>query len=346
MKKYLLFTILSIGLFACKKESLVAINKDAQAPVLVSPAVGGSSTVTPADSTMKLKFTWQKADYGVNTVLSYQVQMDIKGGDFSKAITMGTTSSDSLSVTLGYLNSYAINVFGQVPNAESNLIFRVSANLSGKDTVYSAPLDYKLITYKEVAPDFLYVPGAYQNWTPANAASIVYQGDFKYEGYVYMATGDFFKFTSAADWDHTNYGTAGAGMLSTDGKAEGLSVANPGYYKFNVNTKDLTWSYFLVGSWGAVGSATPGGWDASTPMTFDKTTNKWSVTLPLIPGAVKFRANDAWNLNYGPADSDAFKGALIQTDGAVTVNAAGNYKIELDFSQANKKAYNYTITKL
>ncbi|MET4082776.1 hypothetical protein ABIB40_002740 [Pedobacter sp. UYP30] len=346
MKKYILLTVLAISCFACKKENLVSISKDAKGPTLVSPSKGATGVVTPADSTQKVKFTWQKADYGVNTVLTYSLQMGVKGSNFSKAINLATTEADSLSVSLGALNSYAINVFAQTPNADANLIFRVSANLSGRDTTYSQTLDYKLTTYKEVASEFLYVPGVYQNWLPGTADKIVYKGNSSYEGYVNMPVGDYFKFTNSPDWDHINFGSGGAGKLSTDGKAEGLKVNDAGYYKFSVNTKDLTWSSYLVHSWGIAGSATPKGWDFSTDMTYDKTTKKWSVTVQLVPGAVKFRANDKWTLNYGPANSDAFTGTLIQTDGAVTITDAGKYKIEADFSQTSKKDYLYTVTKL
>ncbi len=338
--------IMAVGLFSCKKENLTYVSGNITAPVLLNPTEGSAGVVTPEDSTNKVKFTWQKADYGVNAILTYTLQMDVKGNDFSHAVTLGSSETDSLSLTLGNLNSYAINVLGQTPNTESNLIFRLSADLSGKDTVYSQTVNYKLTTYKEVAPEYLFVPGAYQGWAPDMAPKIAYKENGNYEGYINMPVGDYFKFTSAPDWNHINYGSAGAGKLSTDGQAEGLNVTSAGYYKFNVNTKDLTWSSFLVNSWGAVGSATPGSWDNSTAMTYDSSTKKWSVTLNLVPGAVKFRANNSWDLNYGPADSNTLTGTLIATDGAVTINDAGNYKIEIDFSQTTQKNYTYKITKL
>jgi hypothetical protein len=81
---------------------------------------------------------------------------------------------------------------------------------------------------------------------------------------------------------------------------------------------------------GIIGNATPGSWDNDTdmrlmdPEKIDKST--WTVTLYLIGGnAVKFRASDAWDVNWG---SSAFpNGTGTQGGMDIPISTSGYYKI-------------------
>ncbi len=54
---------------------------------------------------------------------------------------------------------------------------------------------------------------------------------------------------------------------------------------------------------GLIGDATPGGWDADTNMLQDPNdTAIWTLTITLNNGEAKFRANDAWDVNWGAED--------------------------------------------
>ncbi|MCI1780179.1 MAG: SusE domain-containing protein, partial [Bacteroidales bacterium] len=61
-------------------------------------------------------------------------------------------------------------------------------------------------------PDALYIPGNHQGWAPAAAPSLLNDNDGYYEGYVNLVNSSDassnceFKFTTAGDWSHTNYG--------------------------------------------------------------------------------------------------------------------------------------------
>ena len=50
-----------------------------------------------------------------------------------------------------------------------------------------------------------------------------------------------------------------------------------------------------------IGSATPGGWGADTPMV-KVTDSTWTIEISLVAGEAKFRANGAWDINWGSAD--------------------------------------------
>jgi starch-binding outer membrane protein SusE/F len=193
----------------------------------------------------------------------------------------------------------------------------------------------------------LWVPGAYQSWTPSTAPVIYSTSATTFEGYVYFNVAGEFKFTSAADWDHINYGFSGTeGMLTTDGMAGNLAVADPGYYRLKVDVQNLTYEIFHVESFGVIGTATPGSWDNSTEMEFNEETGDWSVTLDLVNGALKFRANNSWDLNYGPADSNAMTGKLIHTDGAISIGENGNYTVTINMTKSgDAHEYTYTVVK-
>lgn len=173
----------------------------------------------------------------------------------------------------------------------------------------------------------LYVPGGHQGWNPATAPTLYSRNfDFKYSGYVYFGDANTeFKFTSQPNWGGTNYGDGGDGTLSTDGGAGNLKVTEAGMYKIDVDLTEN--SYTLTKTeWGLIGDATEGGWDNSTPMTYDPATRLWSVTTTLVDGAFKFRANNSWDINLGgELNNLSYGGDNIPA-------TAGSYTITLDLS--------------
>jgi hypothetical protein len=94
---------------------------------------------------------------------------------------------------------------------------------------------------------------------------------------------------------------------------------------------------------GIIGDASPGGWGVDTdmhladPTKTDKYT--WTVTLYLSAGSVKFRASDAWDVNWGAADFPT--GTGVQNGANIPIAVAGYYKVT--FSDATG---DYTFTAL
>ena len=51
---------------------------------------------------------------------------------------------------------------------------------------------------------------------------------------------------------------------------------------------------------GLIGTATPNGWDSDTTMNqHPDSAHLWTLTIELTDGLAKFRANDAWTINWG-----------------------------------------------
>jgi hypothetical protein len=332
-------------LSACKKENLATVS-NVTGPQLSSPSSGTTIAVTVADSLQIMNVTWKKATFGVQAVVTYFVQAAATDGSFSKPINLGTASSDTLSLTYGALNGKLLNA-GYTANAASDVQLRVGANIYGKDSVFSAPVKINVTTFKQLAPDKLWLPGSYEGFSPGTAPTIPHVTLFTFEGYAYFSAAGNFKFTSAPDYSHVNYGDGGSGKLTTDGLANGIAYSSAGDYLLHADIQNLTYDYTLIKTFGIIGPATPQGWNGSTAMAFNAASGLWTITLNLVGNSpMKFRANDAWDINYGPMDSNALAGGLTFNDpGAITINNSGNYTITLDMTKTTHSTYYYTIVK-
>ncbi|MDR2476078.1 MAG: DUF5115 domain-containing protein [Bacteroidales bacterium] len=192
----------------------------------------------------------------------------------------------------------------------------------------------------------LYVPGGHQGWDPPTAP-IVYSPklDMKFDGYVYMAAGNAFKFTSepVSDWSGTNYGDGGNGTLSTAGDAANLTVAEAGFYRLTVDLSKVPYTYTATATeWGVAGEATTGtpeGWNASVPMTLNQATGEWTVTTTLFGGKeYKFRANNDWPINLGGNLNN-----LTYGGDNILAPEDGTYQITLKLGDA--RTYSCTVVK-
>ena len=337
-----------LGFYSCQKEAPKVVYNPAnvKAPTLSGITDGSVLTFHKSQSDSVVKITWTPAEYGFKASVQYFLQIAKAGTNFAEPQSLGTTEGvNSLNVAVSNFNN-KVNTMKANPEStapvdvEMRLVSIINPNV---DTVFSQTIGFTLNTYYiPIVYPQLYVPGAYQGWAPDAADSIgSVKSNSKFEGYIYFDQATEFKFTSQRDWNGTNYGDGGsAGTLSTDAGAGNLSVAEAGFYKLNVDTQALTWSS-LKTTWSIIGSITAGGdWSTDDEMTFDPATGLWSVTGDFPAGEFKFRANDAWDLNYGSLNND---GILDQKDGNnIVLDAAGNYTITLDLTNT---VYKYSIKK-
>lgn len=87
--------------------------------------------------------------------------------------------------------------------------------------------------------------------------------------------------------------------------------------------------------WGVVGSATTNGWNGpDMPFYITSDPNVIVAYVTLTDGEIKFRTNNAWDLNYGDNGADG----TLEQDGANIAVTAGTYKISF-----NTNTLTYTI---
>ena len=177
----------------------------------------------------------------------------------------------------------------------------------------------------------LFVPGGHQGWSPETAPSLYNRNfDFKYNGFVYFGDNDTeFKFTTERNWAGPAYGDGGDGTLSSDGG--NLVVSEAGMYKIDVDLSGSPVYSMEKTEWGLIGDATVGGWDNSTPMTYDPETQLWTVTTTFGTGEFKFRANDGWDINLGGNINNLTFGG-----DNIPITEEGTYIVTLDLSDSKE----------
>jgi hypothetical protein len=326
---------------SCKKDETKIVAGTGTSPVLTSTTPASLVMLEDNAADNAGVFTWNNSSFGFEgSVVTYTLQVAAAGTNFASVKEIGANSTLTTTVTVATLNSLA-NQLKLRPGVAAKLDVRVKASISANHpAAYSNVLTYTVTPY-QIIIDYpsLYVPGAYQNWTPATAPKISSVTDNKqYEGFVYFADASEFKFTSAPNWDNTNYGTSSAGTLNATG-GDNLKVTTGGYYLLKANTTALTWSATKT-TWAAIGTAT-GSASADTPMTYDMANNVWTVTKALSIGDLSFRANGANEITFGSADEA--DGTLVAGGKAIPVTVAGTYKITFNVGIPGNYVYSIIL---
>jgi len=306
-------------------------------PVITAPTSGSVVSLDVNKPDDLIKIDWN--DYSSGIDVKYTVSLARKGGSFSNLGTVTSTVANpvkSLELTSKDFVFALLNA-GAAANVQSEFDVKVTAETksTGTITLVSEVVTFKATPYEVTS--YLYAPGAYQGWTPATAESLISpKSDGIYTGYIkFTEANSEFKITTARNWDNS-YGTTDNVNLIYNGGGN-LKAPNTGYQKLTVNTNTLVFSLEAY-SWGLIGDATPGGWDADTDMTWNSSNQTWEIAnIALVGGKnIKFRLNDAWTTNYGGSG-----GNLVSGGSDIQVAESGNYKIVLDL--VNLK---YSVIKL
>ncbi len=340
-KNRLIYIVMAAALVlaSCQKAEVGPVLQDPTVPVITAPAGGLSLVLTEANAAEVLTFTWSAAtNYGFAAAVTYKVELGLPGDNFASPIAMITTTALTATTTYGEINNLLMAA-ELTPAVAADIQFRVAAVVSDKvPTAYSTVLGMSVTPYRVIVNyPKLYVPGSYQGWAPDKAPVVSsLLSDGRYEGYIWFAdAGTNFKFTDGPSWDK-NWGDDGADGTLNPGGAN-IVAAEAGYYKLNVNIPSLTYTK-LKTTWGVVGSAT-GSWDVDQAMTYDAAAGTWSVKSNLVAGDLKFRANGAWDINFG----DNKTNLSLEYGGAnIPVAKDGNYTITLDL---RGPIYTYSVVK-
>lgn len=184
-------------------------------------------------------------------------------------------------------------------------------------------LDMINCTYT-ISKPILYMAGDANGWAQIDYLASVDGSSFT--GFMYLNQNGF-KFCSEPNWDGTNYG---ATFFSKEGDNI-IMTEEAGYYKVEVDLSAKTYTLTPITTIGVIGDATEGGWDADQDMTYipynseTKEPGYWEIKdINLTAGAIKFRANDAWDISWG-GDINSL---TTNNGGNITVEA-GTYDIKL-----------------
>lgn len=143
-----------------------------------------------------------------------------------------------------------------------------------------------------------------------------------YYGYVYL-NGEY-KFKPkpgnsdwSGDWEYL-----GGGSFTASGSDNFPAPSTAGYYYVKVDLLTMTYS-IVPGTIGILGDGA-GGWDSDQDMTYNAADNCYEITYTFTDGSFKFRANDAWTINWGGEDLNN-----LTQNGANIPVTAGRHTVKL-----------------
>ncbi|WP_432714063.1 SusE domain-containing protein [Pedobacter sp.] len=333
MKSFIIKTValglMTAGLWSCKKD---------ETKIIANNGTGGELTASvktvALDKSMLEKevvtFNWSDAAFGYQAAVSNTLQLAVKGDNF-KTIKEVALPANMSSQTFNGLDLNNLLLGLNLPFTEgTDVELRIKSAIStAVAPVYSNVVTINAKPFPLTA--WVYVPGGYQGWVPETADSLVsVTGNGIYTGIIGFTPGNLtFKITTGKNWN-VGYGDAGAGKLSLTGGDITAPAAGAYTLLVDLNANTITFTPVVFG---IVGDATPKGWDVDTDMTYAN--GVWKVTADLKVGAMKFRKDHAWDVNYGGSGGNAVAGGAD-----INITTAGSYTITL-----NTTTLKYTLVK-
>ncbi|RSK41902.1 SusF/SusE family outer membrane protein [Mangrovimonas spongiae] len=361
MKKIKILTLLFLsllGFYSCQDDDNLSYIAQPVGDFSFTNSFSSEYVLTTATSSnLGERFTWDNANFDVQTNVSYDIQKSITG-DFSDMEIIGTTSANEYAVTIGDLLNYAEEAgLDNDPDTEDmpdtgEVYFRVRAYVGSDSdielTSESQALTLVLIggdeTVEPVLKDLYLVgdataPGWSEN---NNNPAIIRHADnenmYTFRGY-FVGGGEGFKLLEVLGQWQPQWGVgASTGEAAvndgTGSDPTAFPITDSGYYEFTLDTDAMTYTldtydasaatdYTTIG---IIGDATVGGWDADTDMTqstFDP--HIWYMNdVEIGDGEMKFRAENDWATNWGNNTPLSGFGTL---DGANIPVTAGIYNI-------------------
>ena len=337
-----LFLLAILGLNSCEtNDDVVFVAQEPGEFVLTNSTLSEYILTSSTGSNLGERFTWNSADFGVQTNVSYDLQRSIMG-DFSDVVLVGTTSNNEIAMTIGQMMAIATeagldaNSTTPAPNTGAFSV-RIRAYVGDGGSATQIFTEAKTISVvlqeAQTAGSGItestwgIIGGAYNNWGDGGPDAKFYTTGAAnvFVAYVSLLTGEI-KFRENSDWGN-NYGDTGVdGTLDAGGADIAVTEGN---YKITMNLNDNTYS-IVPFSWGIVGSGY-NNWGDNGPdakFYYDYMTDTFKVGVRLIAGEIKFRQNNAWGGDFGDNGAD---GSLDAGGDNIAVTA-GHYTITLDFN--------------
>lgn len=213
MKKILYSALLAgLALFSgcTEDETLVYLSTTPEKPVLQLPENGEAYIISEATGENNIAFKWSDADFGAPTEITYKLQADKDGGDFSNPIELGETTNNFISLKSSKLNSMLVRADFEAEKPVIVLL-RVTASISSNMTPLASELIETSFTLYKLADanddgSRIYMVGAAvpAGWSPGDAVEMV-----NIAPNIYRATSTFavdrFRFLGQKDWGPISY---------------------------------------------------------------------------------------------------------------------------------------------
>jgi hypothetical protein len=372
MKKYIVLImpfLVIILLAACNGDAKMEILDNPTAAVLNMPSKATTAYnkdsvayVLSLDSTgLADTFTATATNYGVNTPVTYTLQIDKTGSNFANVQdiqSVTTTDNPSIPVTVTTLYNVITNATLNAPlGRQTSFDLRLKSTIGlSRIPAYSNTITIKidpllaLKPYASVTPKPYYIIGLGDgNWnnTTAGIGPSLYPlnlistkayltagtGTYTYTGY-FAASRTFKLIRDVGSWGE-QWGNSGVDGINSpvhnDGASKNFKVPSDGYYTITLNS--ITNSMSIVSasispashSIGLIGDFN--NWVGDVVMSPCESTNnhEWYATVTFSgTGGCKFRADADWAVNWGAS----YFPCGIGTQGGDNIQyTSGTYKV-------------------
>lgn len=323
---------------------------------LTASNVGDSILVEADISTIDLDDTnpgnpavtlrWSDANYGVQTAISYTIEVASDEG-FTNSAIAGNSTDTAFSWTTSQLNASTAAV-GLPPFEFNTLYVRVKSSIGSQNSLpsYSNTVSLTVRSYYNYPYKDLYLvgPGCASGWNNNNNNPALFRSATEDNVYTYTGkfNGDLFKLLESRGAWAPQYGEDSEVLQyrATEDDPDPSPIDNitsGGYYSLSVNTSNLQFTVEpfdasaspMLSSVGISGSATPAG-SSETALqqygvggsVFDP--HIWySTSIRLVPGNLNFVAN---NSSVWGSDTQ-FSGQTTPDGGTISIIVEDDYEV-------------------
>ena len=359
MKILKYFTILAAAagiISACTSdlEQVQTLPKDQVVAPVLHDLECNEIVITSKTLINKFSMSWDAAYFGEQIVPSYSIQIAKADSDVWASIAVGITDTET-KLTYEQINLAVTEGLGLPIEVAADTQVRIGATIGNSyQTFYSETKALKVTpSSMEKTYNMIYMPGSYQGWAPADAAT-KFQVLYEFAGNgVFEGIADFgssaddsrqWKFTRAANWDF-DWGIAKGDTPEAEA-AEVTLINNDGgdrdniniytakrFYHFTMDTNTgLLKHNYSFDQVGVVGAFT--GWadGQDKVMEFNAAKRRFWVDVENLSGEFKFRTDGSWTMNWGG-------GAFGLEGDNLNCEEAGNYRVYLYLSNSKELSY-------
>lgn len=353
LKHLFLSTATVLGLASCEDREIITIENES-APIVMDLSTQNLFLDSNFPANPALTINWEAATLTVPVEVKYQVEISKTEAFTNPQLLVSTAQSQTISTFTTLEMNNAAKKIGLVPDVAQKMYFRVSSFVgNNNDLLQASKVTSLTITPYLARPLYNYTDlyligdataGGWDNLaTNGNLIPMLKTSTAsKYEFTGLFKAGGFKMIKVKGSWDaQFGLGTS-AGILSTDGGSGDIKILTQGYYKLTVDTSSLTYTIVPVtdpattyANLSMIGTST-GGTDLQlTKSTVDP--HLWMAKkVSLKTGVFKFRANNAWDVNWG-TNSEFFG---VGAAGGADIPLSAEWTYDVYF---NDVSGNYTL---
>jgi len=260
---------------SCEKDEDKAILKSTVTPIVLEP-LSSSSYIFEKENEANIfdAFSWSEAEYGFPASVTYILQADIAGNNFSSPANITSLVNEfNDTILIGAFNKILLDkgLEGGIP---VDVDFRIASIINSHvDTVYSNVITVSVNPFATTLPPIFMVGAATGGWDWNHEVEMRSIAPSLYYTVAYFINNETFRFFKQQDWGPVSYnfpyfdgGTVTDSMENAlDGDLNFRVLSPSGYYAItvNLNTKWVDFDAVAEPKMFMTGAAL-GGWDWST----------------------------------------------------------------------------------